>query len=244
LRTKPQTHRAPFYQRTWFIPVTALAAFLLGLLSGYFGRPLVSPGPAGIDVVAPGTPGVDPGPGGNQEVMSYLIQETRHFKGDASAPVVIIEFSDFKSPDCSTFSAGAGRQIRETYIAQGQVRLGYWHYVSLGPESQTAAEASECAADQGAFWEYHDLIFALGAQGVPINIDSLKLIASEMGLDRGTFDACLDRGKYTDLVQQQTALAQQLGIANTPAFMINAQAMLGVQPFESFQQVIETQLAR
>jgi protein-disulfide isomerase len=124
------------------------------------------------------------------------------------------------------------------------VRLGYWHFVFLSPESQTAAEASECAADQDAFWEYHDLIFALGDQGMPMNADNLKLTASELGLNRESFDECLDSGKYTQLVQRQTELARQLGVQSTPAFLINAQAMLGAQPFENFQQMIEAQLTR
>ncbi len=95
--TDPQVTHIPLYQRIWFIPVIALAMFLLGMLAGYFGRPLISPQPEGSDdVAASGTPNTAAGQGGNQEVMAFLIQETRHFKGDPNAPVTIIEFSDFK----------------------------------------------------------------------------------------------------------------------------------------------------
>ncbi len=79
---------------------------------------------------------------------------------------------------------------------------------------------------------------------MPFSSESLKLIANELGLEQGSFDECLDTGKYTDLVQKQTELARQLGVQSTPAFLINAQAMLGAQPFENFQQVIEAQLAK
>jgi protein-disulfide isomerase len=124
------------------------------------------------------------------------------------------------------------------------VRLGYWHFVFMSPESQTAAEASECAADQDAFWEYHDLIFEKDTQRIAFSKENLKLFAGELGLDQASFDQCLDSGKYTSLVQGQTSLAQQIGVQSTPAFLINAQAMLGAQPFESFQQVIESQLPK
>ena len=122
------------------------------------------------------------------------------------------------------------------------MRIGYWHFAFLSPESQSAAEASECAADQDAFWEYHDLVYAQGAQRVPFSNENLKLFAGEIGLDQTTFDECLDSGKHTQFVQQQTALANQIGVNSTPAFLINAQAVLGAQPFDTFSQVIEGML--
>ena len=88
------------------------------------------------------------------------------------------------------------------------------HMAFLGQESQWAAEASECAADQNAFWPYHDKLFASQAgenQGA-FNKDKLKAFAVELGLEPKAFNDCLDSGKYTQLVQSQTAAAGSFGV--------------------------------
>ena len=86
------------------------------------------------------------------------------------------------------------------------VRLGYWHVAFLGEESQWAAEASECAADQDKFWEYHDKLFASqnGENQGAFNKDNLKQFAADLKLDTAAFNECLDSGKYTQAVQEQT----------------------------------------
>jgi protein-disulfide isomerase len=115
----------------------------------------------------------------------------------------------------------------------------------LGSESQWAAEASECAGDQDAFWPYHDLLFnsQSGENKGAFSKDNLKKFAADLSLDTQSFNECLDSGKYTSLVQQQTSLAQSLGVQSTPAFVINGQALIGAQPYEAFQQVIDQQLS-
>jgi protein-disulfide isomerase len=114
----------------------------------------------------------------------------------------------------------------------------------LGPESQWAAEASECAADQEAFWDYHDLLYArqAGENRGAFNKENLKQFAAELGLDTQAFNTCLDSGKYAELVGNETAAAQSLGVTGTPAFLINGQPLVGAQPFEAFQQAIEAEL--
>jgi protein-disulfide isomerase len=118
------------------------------------------------------------------------------------------------------------------------------HMAFLGPESQWSAEASECAAEQDAFWAYHDLLFERhgGENRGAFNKDNLKGFAAELGLDIEAFNTCLDSGKYASLVQTETASIQSLGVRGTPAFLINGQPLVGAQPFEAFQQVIEAEL--
>jgi protein-disulfide isomerase len=124
------------------------------------------------------------------------------------------------------------------------VRFGYQHYAFLGPESQWAAEASECAAEQDAFWEFHDLLFdrQTGENGGAFSKGNLEQFAAGLGLDTGAFNACLDSGKYAGMVRSETAGAQSLGITGTPAFLINGRPLVGAQPFEVFEQVIEAEL--
>jgi protein-disulfide isomerase len=111
----------------------------------------------------------------------------------------------------------------------------------LGDESQGAAEAAECASDQNKFWEYHDLLFASqnGENQGAFSKDNLKKLAVQLGLDAKAFNDCLDTGKYTQIIQQQTALARQIGVQSTPSFVINGTPLVGGQPFEAFQQIIE-----
>jgi len=122
--------------------------------------------------------------------------------------------------------------------------MGYIHFAFLGQESLWSGEASECAADQGAFWEYHDKLFASqnGENQGAFTKENLKIFATELELDTVAFNECLDSGKYTQVVQQETAWAQSLGVQSTPTFVINGEPLVGAQPFEAFQQVIERQL--
>ena len=118
------------------------------------------------------------------------------------------------------------------------------HFAFLGPESQWSAEASECAGEQDAFWEYHDYLFTHqnGENQGAFSQDNLKLFAEELGLDTEAFNECLDSGRYTNLVQNQTNVARQLGVQSTPTFAVNGQALVGAQPFDVFQQTIESYL--
>jgi protein-disulfide isomerase len=125
------------------------------------------------------------------------------------------------------------------------VCFGYVHFAFLGQESQQAGEASECAAEQGAFWEYHDYIFNNqgGENRGDFSKENLKQFGAALGLDTGAFDECLDSGKYAEIVQGETNAARSLGVQSTPTFLINGQPVVGAQPFEVFQQIIEEHLA-
>lgn len=143
------------------------------------------------------------------------------------------------------FAAGAGRQIDEEYVDEGLVRVGYQHFPFLGQESQWAAEATECAAEQDAFWEFHDYLFFEeygGENQGAFSKDNLKKFAANLGLDTEAFNTCLDSEKHASVVQNEKALLQSIGVRSTPTFLINGQPVVGAQPFEAFQQVIESEL--
>lgn len=110
---------------------------------------------------------------------------------------------------------------------------------SMHQFAQKAAEASECADDQGKFWEYHDLLFANQSA---LDVDSLKGYAAELGLDTATFNECLDAGTHTEEVQKDFEDGQASGVGGTPAFFINDRYVSGAQPFSVFQQVIDAVL--
>lgn len=126
------------------------------------------------------------------------------------------------------------------------MRFGYQHFAFLGSESQWAGEASECAADQGSFWEYHDKLFESqsGENRGAFNKENLKRIAVELGLEPKVFNECLDSGKYTSIVKAETEAAQSLGVRSTPSFLINGKPLIGAQPFEVFKQTIEAESSK
>jgi len=135
----------------------------------------------------------------------------------------------------------------ETYINTGKVRYIFRNFplYSIHPQAQKAAEAAECAGEQGQYWEMHDLLF--GGQeswaGNPDAVTVFKGLAGELSLDQAQFDACLDDGTYADKVAADYQEGVQEGVSGTPAFRINGIALSGAQPFAAFQQHIEYLLA-
>ena len=120
--------------------------------------------------------------------------------------------------------------------------MGYWNFAFLGPESTWSAEAAECAADQDQFWAYHDKLYESqsGENQGAFNKENLKKFAEEIGLDTQAFNDCLDSGRYTSLIEDDTQAAKSLGVQSTPTFLVNGQPVIGAQPFEVFQQAIES----
>lgn len=176
-------------------------------------------------------------------IMDFVLTDVRHFKGSPDAPVTIVEFSDFTCPYCGSFSAETLPKIQETYIDTGKVRFTYKHFAILGPASIRTAEASECAAEQDKFWEYHDQLFAEQAsvRGLS-NDDPLTDLADRLGLDISAFAECLASGRYSDQIQRESQAVASMGVRGTPGFLVNGVFISGAQPFEAFQQIIEEQL--
>jgi protein-disulfide isomerase len=131
-------------------------------------------------------------------------------------------------------------------VKNGTVRFGYINFAFLGDESQWAAEASECADEQGKFWEYHDKLFTSqdGENKGAFNKDKLKQFAIDLKLDATKFSQCLDSGKFTQVVQEDTQLAGSLGVQSTPIFLVNTNPVQGAQPFSTFQKLIESEKSK
>jgi protein-disulfide isomerase len=163
-------------------------------------------------------------------------------KGSPDAPVTIVEFSEFQCPACGAYARDTFPQIDETYIKTGKVKYVSRDYpLSYHENAQKAAEAGECAAEQGKFWEYHDKLFA--SQDA-LDVPSLKKYAADLGLDTAKFDACLDSGVMAEEVQKDFAEGNSYGVRGTPAFFVNGIKLRGAQSFTAFQELIEEELKR
>ena len=185
-----------------------------------------------------------------QPDTNLAIQVDRNTLGDPDAPVVIEEYSDFGCSHCADFALGTKKLIEQEYIESGQVYLVFHSVGGLlgSPATLQAAEGAYCAADQNAFWSFHDLIFA---NQVPLfqnrNADiSMTLVqfAEILELDPDQFETCLTERKYKELAAQDEVEAAQKGIDGTPTFIVNGVMLRGNQPFENFQQVIEEELVK
>lgn len=138
------------------------------------------------------------------------------------------------------------RQIEATYVKNGTVRIGYAHFAFLGQESNWAAEASECADEQGAFWAYHDKLYSSqsGENRGAFNKDKLKQFAADLKLDSGKFNSCVDTGKYSAIIAADFTAFESFGVQSTPTFVVNGRPIAGALPFDSFKQLIDAEITK
>ena len=136
--------------------------------------------------------------------------------------------------------------VLKQYISEGKVSFVYKHSAFLGQESVWAAQASECAADQDKFWEYHDLLFAK-QQGENVGTytkENLIKYAQELNLDMTKFEPCITNDETLARVQGDTQEGGQAGVRGTPTFFINGKPLVGAQPVENIRAAIEAELAQ
>ena len=140
-------------------------------------------------------------------------------------PPLLTEFGDFQCPHCARFAVGLMPEIKKDLIDTGTVRFEYRHYPFLGPESFMAAEASECARDQGQFQQYHDLLYlSIITQRVrSISPESLQETARLLSLDLGRFRSCVSARTHEDRVKQDKAYGRSLGVRGTPSLFIDGE---------------------
>ena len=243
--------------KPWSLALILVITFVVGLAIGFLGRPVVMPPQEVVVtvVVTPDTPAVaqakatpEPETGAGQAatptIMDFILADARHFQGDPNAPITLVEFSDFRCGFCGRFAVESLPQLRQSYIDTGKVRFAYKHLAILGPDSVRAAEASECAAEQDKFWDFHNAVFTDQAENhTLLTEESLITLADTVDIDPVAFRDCLASGRYTSQVVRESQTIQSLGVRGTPGFLVNGVFISGAQPFEIFQQVIEEQLA-
>ena len=186
-----------------------------------------------------------PAPSPSPTVDMAKLLDDDAVRGDAKAPVTIIEFSDYQCPFCERFYSQTEKQIEEQYVKTGKVKFVYRDFpLSFHQNAQKAAEAAECAGEQNKYWEMHDKLFDNSqGDGTGLNTADLKKYAADLKLDTTKFNDCLDTGKMTSEVQKDFLDGQKAGVQGTPAFYVNGQLISGAQPFSAFQQVIDAELA-
>ncbi len=162
--------------------------------------------------------------------------------GQADAPVTVIIFGDYECPFCERLYQETEKAMREDYVKTGKVKMVYRDYpLSFHPSAQPAAEAAECAGDQGAYWQYHDALFE--RQSTLASLDYTEL-AGELGLDKAAFKVCVETRKFADEVAKDMADGTAAGVDGTPASFVNGQLISGAVPYATFKAAIEAALAQ
>lgn len=160
--------------------------------------------------------------------------------GQANAPVTIEIYSDFQCPYCARADAVL-QQLAPKYIDTGKAKVSYRNFIFIGTESEWAAQAAQCAAEQNKFWTFADYLFThqAGENTGAFSRDNLKKIAAQIGLNASAFNTCFDSGKYAAQVNQETSEGQQRGVQATPTFFINGQRYEGVLSFDQLASLID-----
>lgn len=185
---------------------------------------------------------------GNNLTLSDLIKQGSPYYGNKSAPIVIVDFSDFQCHLCKRHVDNTEQQINSTYVQTGKAIYVFKHLPNRGFDSKPVSLAAQCMNDQGKFWEFHKILYK--NQG-PIdsgwaNIENLKKFASQIqGLDLNQFNNCFDNKKHEAFVYSDIKLANSLGFTETPSFVVmdadglNMHKIEGPKPFPIFKAVID-----
>jgi protein-disulfide isomerase len=225
--------RRPRVRTSWVIAAMAagLAAGGVAIIVSVVARPGDEEGPGGADQtpVATGHP-----------CASGSVPVDGATCGHDSAPVTIVEYSEFLCPFCARAALNTLPEVEEEYVAAGKVKLEFKHFIVHGQRAVLAAGAAECASEQDAFWEYQHLLFA---NQDALDVPDLRGYAEEVGVDIGEFNTCLDSERYLDKLEADVDEGRQRGVSGTPSFLIDGKLVVGYQPFEEFRVHIEEALA-
>ena len=189
----------------------------------------------------------------NNISLSNLIQQGSPYLGDPStAPITIVDFSDFQCYLCARYVKVTEPIINQTYIQTGKAVLVFKHLPNRGFDSTNPSIAAQCANDQGKFWDFHQLLYK---NQKPIDSGWIskenvkKFAAKTPGMDMNKFNSCFESQKYKSFVEENVALASSLGFQDTPSFVIvnskdgsNPEILKGAHPFASFKAIIDKKL--
>lgn len=164
------------------------------------------------------------------------VSDADYYVGNKNAKVVLIEYTDFECPFCLKHFETM-KKIKDTY--GDKIKVVARHFpLSFHVNAEKAAEAAECAGEQGKFWPMYDALFAANA-AKNMSVVQWKNEAKKIGLNTTKFNECLDSGKYANKIASEIASGSAAGVDGTPATFINGQLVSGALPFEQFKTIID-----
>ncbi|MER8234856.1 thioredoxin domain-containing protein [Streptomyces sp. NPDC094049] len=217
----------------------AAAAALLGLVSYTATKP-PAPGASGSSPVADVS--ADPSAGVYAQLEAYARRDPsdKLALGRADAPVVLIEYADFKCGYCGKFARDTEPLLVEKYVDEGVLRIEWRNFPIFGAESEAVARASWAAGQQGRFWEFHRAAYADGAKEKGFGKERLTVLAREAGVpDAARFARDSEGEAARAAVRADQEQGYFLGATSTPSFLVNGRPIAGAQPLETFTEAIE-----
>ncbi|MFD7339388.1 DsbA family protein [Streptomyces violascens] len=184
----------------------------------------------------------DPAAGARPELEKLARRDAKDplAQGRADAPVVMIEYADFKCSYCGKFARDTEPELVKKYVDNGTLRIEWRNFPIFGAESEAAARGAWAAGQQGKFWQFHAAAYAEGAKEKGFGADRLKELAKEAGVpDAARFATNLDSDAAKAAVKKDQDEAYGLGASSTPSFLINGTPIAGAQPMDAFAQAIE-----
>jgi protein-disulfide isomerase/rhodanese-related sulfurtransferase/uncharacterized membrane protein len=175
----------------------------------------------------------------DEALREHLVRPDSHILGDPESPVTVVEFSDFQCPFCGQAEKTVAK-IRAAYKNRVRFVFRQFPLPTIHPFAEKAAEASECAAAQGKFWEAFEKLYD---NQVDLTTPALEQYASDLGLDRARFDRCLTSGAMAVRVAQDKSDGQALGVDRTPTFFIDGRKYVGAPDYSRFAQILDNALA-
>ena len=173
----------------------------------------------------------------NQPVVA--IKDNEAVRGNKDSKVEIIEYSDFECPFCLKHRATMD-ELYKNY--KNKVKFVFRHFpLSFHENAFKAAMATECAGEQGKFWEMHDKAFDAN-EAKNMGVDTWKVAAKKLGLNTTKFNACLDGDKYADKINNDIKEGSAAGVSGTPATFINDEMVSGAYPYETLKEKIDAAL--
>lgn len=173
------------------------------------------------------------------EPKRVAVNSTGHpSEGAKDAPVTVVEFTDFQCPFCKATEATI-KQLKSKY--GDKIRLVHEDYpLPFHSHAMDAAKAARCANEQGKFWPYRDALFADQSKLAPAD---LKATAKSLGMNSSKFDACFASTKYDGMIKADQAAGEKAGVDGTPAFFVDGRPLIGAQPVNKFEELIDDELA-
>lgn len=221
--------------------VIGAAVVTAAVVLGFASYQATSPG-SGTKSAAASSDAVEPPAGTFPELEKLARRDGKDplAQGRADAPVVMIEYADFKCSYCGKFARDTEPALVKKYVDAGTLRIEWRNMPIFGAESEAAARAAWAAGRQGRFWQFHTAAYAKGAKEKGFGADRLRELAKEAGvadLDRFVRDADGDAAKAA--VNKDQDEAYGLGATSTPSFVVNGRPLAGAQPLDTFAQVID-----
>jgi protein-disulfide isomerase/rhodanese-related sulfurtransferase len=171
-------------------------------------------------------------------LQARLTAADTHYYGNPNARLTVVEFGDFECPFCRRAEAAAA-EVRQKLGNRVRFAFRQFPLTTIHPYAEKAAEASECAAQQGKFWQAVDYFYAHQSN---LTVPALEKYAGDLGLNQAQFDQCLSSGEMAARVQQDIRDGQALGVSRVPTFFIGHEMVEGVLPYKRFRALIEQQL--